>query len=78
MNKIEKFLAKLNHDRRETTMELIRKIVLGNLQNLDVKKLKGSGEVFRVRSRRIRILFIKKDIGYGIIDVDNRDDNTYN
>jgi len=78
MNKIEKFLAKLNFDRREMTKELIRKIVLGNLQNLDVKKLKGNEAIFRVRSGRIRILFVKKDIGYGIIDVDNRDDNTYN
>lgn len=78
MNKIEKFLAKLNSDKREITMELIRKIVLGNLQNLDVKKLKGSGEVFRVRSGRIRVLFVRKEIGYGILDVDNRDDNTYN
>jgi len=78
MNKLEKFLAKLNSDRRETITELIRKIVSGNLQNLDVKKLKGSGEIFRVRSGRLRVLFVKKEIGYGIIDVDNRDDNTYN
>lgn len=78
MNKIEKFLAKLNFDKREMVRELICKIVSGNLQNLDVKKLKGNEVVFRVRSGRIRILFVKKDIGYGIIDVDNRDDNTYN
>jgi hypothetical protein len=78
MNKIEKFLAKLNFDRRANTLELIHKIILGNLQNLDVKKLKGKGEVFRVRSGRIRIFFVKKENGYGIIDVDNRDDNTYN
>jgi mRNA-degrading endonuclease RelE of RelBE toxin-antitoxin system len=78
MNKIEKFLAKLNFDRREMAKELIHRIVSGNLQNLDVKKLKGNEAIFRVRSGRIRILFVKKDIGYGIIDVDNRDDNTYN
>lgn len=78
MNRVEKFLAKLNFDRRVATLELIRKITLGNLQNLDVKKLKGSDTIFRVRSGRIRILFIKKEIGYGVIDVDNRDDNTYN
>jgi len=78
MNKIEKFLAKLNFDRREMAKELIHRIVSSNLQNLDVKKLKGNEAIFRVRSGRIRILFVKKDIGYGIIDVDNRDDNTYN
>ncbi len=59
-------------------MELMRQIILGNLQNLDVKKLRGKEDVFRVRTGRIRILFIKKEIGYEIKELDNRDDNTYN
>lgn len=78
MNKIEKFLRQQNNDRRESILELILKIELGNLQNLDVKKLKGRENVFRVRTGKIRILFIKKDIGYEIKELDNRDDNTYN
>ena len=78
MNKIEKFLRKQNSDRRDFVLELMQKIILGNLQNLDIKKLKGRENVFRVRSGKIRILFIKKDIGYEIKELDNRDDNTYN
>jgi hypothetical protein len=78
MNKIEKFLRKQDSDRRDSILALMRQIILGNLQNLDVKKLKGKEDVFRVRTGRIRITFIKKDIGYEIKELNNRDDNTYN
>lgn len=79
MNKIEKFLLKLRSDERIATKEQIRRIILGDISNLDVKKLKGRVDIYRVRVGRIRILCQKDKFGqYEVVDIGNRDDNTYN
>jgi len=78
MNKIEKFLNKLVHEQRIIVLELMEKVRAGDLSNLDIKKLKGKENVFRARKGRVRVIFAKIGDTYGIIDADNRDDNTYN
>lgn len=77
MNKIEKFLRKLDGSRRDSILELIYKIKLGDLDNLDIKKLKGKESLFRVRKGSIRIIFLKTESKYEIMSIDNRDENTY-
>jgi mRNA-degrading endonuclease RelE of RelBE toxin-antitoxin system len=78
MNKIQKFINRLSKDRKSIIAEVVSKVVSGEFETLDVKKLKGRTNLFRVRVGRFRIFYKKHLGGYEIVDITNRDDNTYN
>ncbi|MEK7672335.1 MAG: type II toxin-antitoxin system RelE/ParE family toxin [Patescibacteria group bacterium] len=61
MDKIEKFLQKLDNARREKIKLLLQQILLNQLADLEVKKLQGFEDLFRVRSGKIRIVFRKDE-----------------
>lgn len=77
MHKIDKFLAKLDAERREKILAVLLQIQSGNLQNLDTKKLRGEASHYRVRVGQCRIKFETKRDEVRIIDVDFKNDNTY-
>ena len=77
MDKITKFLKRLSKDERETLGVILRKIKKGNLSDLDVRKLKGGGGLFRVRKGSIRIIFQKEEKITKIISIDRRGEDTY-
>ena len=78
MDKISKFLKKLPKDSRYRLEQLISQILGGDLSELDVKKLKGEVNLFRVRKGDLRIIFLKTKDTVRIIDIDRRNDTTYN
>ena len=78
MDKISKFLKKLPKDSRYRLEQLISQILIGDLSGLDVKKLKGEINLFRVRKGDLRIIFLKTKDTVRIIDIDRRNDTTYN
>ena len=78
MDKISKFLKKLSKDSRCRLEQLISQILIGDLSGLDVKKLKGEINLFRVRKGDLRIIFLKTKDTVRIIDIDRRNDTTYN
>ena len=78
MDKISKFLKKLPKDSRYLLEQLISQILIGDLSGLDVKKLKGEINLFRVRKGDLRIIFLKTKDTVRIIDIDRRNDTTYN
>ena len=75
---IEKALAKLTKKEKK-----IVKDVLDNLQNsifkgLDIKKLKGHDNIFRVRKGNVRILYRIDDTNkIFLLAIERRNDNTY-
>ena len=77
MNKIDKFLLKLDKKTRLVLEEIVILIVSNNFSFLDLKKLKGSRNLYRVRVGRIRVIFEQTKNGNNIISISNRDDNTY-
>lgn len=77
MNKLDKFLFKLDKKTRGIIKKVIILILSGNLSTFDIKKLKGSQNRYRVRVGRIRIVFDQTDNGNKIQDVSCRDNNTY-
>ncbi|MEI6191224.1 MAG: hypothetical protein WCP24_02555 [bacterium] len=77
MNKIEKILAKVDSKERDSILELMYKIKSGNLQGLNIKKLEGESECFRLKKGNFRIIFSKTDTGIEIISVDRRNEKTY-
>lgn len=77
MNKLDKFLSKLDKKTRDVVKRVIILIIAGELFTLDIKKLKGSNDNYRVRVGRIRIIFEQTPKGSVIKDISFRSDNTY-
>ena len=78
MNKLDKFLSKLEKKNRVVVVgEVVTLIIVGDFSMLDIKKLKGSRKRYRVRVGRIRVIFDKTKDGNKIQDISFRDDNTY-
>ena len=78
MNRIQKFLSKLNKKERVVADELIACILSSELYDLNVKKLRGFSSLYRVRKGDLRIIFSQSDRGVNILDVSRRNDSTYN
>ena len=77
MNKLDKFLLKLDRKTREIVKKVVVLIQRGDSSMLDIKKMKGSQNRYRVRVGRIRIVFDQTEYGNLIQDVSFRDNNTY-
>jgi len=63
---------------RERVVILIKAILAGKLTGMEIKKLKGHSEVYRIRKGDIRIIFRLPKIGEpAIIAIERRSDTTY-
>lgn len=79
MNKIEKFLKNLSSKNRQAVKSILIKVLSGELQGLDVKKLKGHKNLFRVRLGDMRIVFFQEEEEeFNIIFIGRRGDSKYN
>ncbi len=74
MDQTEKFIRKLRPSDRRRLMAVLEDLLLGNVRNYDVRKLRGSGDFYRIRMGKIRIVFTKGDEGIVIVAVDFRKD----
>ena len=77
MPSLKKLLSRLNKKERKIVEFLIEKIISLNWRNLDIKKLKGHQNIFRVRKGKIRIIFTKDKKEIFIITIEHRRENTY-
>lgn len=77
MNRIEKFLQKLQSSEREEANIAITRLVAHDWAGLDIKKLKGFGNLFRCRGGNIRIIFEVIGGDIVIIKAGRRNDTTY-
>jgi len=76
MDKIEKFLKRLTKKERDGVARLIQKAILNELRGLDVERLKGFMNLYRIREGKIRVVFQKSIPRNKIINVDYRE-NVY-
>ncbi len=58
--KFQKDFRKLEKRRKNLILEKLSLLAIGNWEPLDIKKLKGSDEYYRIRSGNYRILFEKR------------------
>ncbi len=78
MDKIGKALRKLSSKERNAFTVLLRAIQEGRLELLDVKKLAGHDDIFRVRKGSYRVIFRKTPAGeIFILAFERRSDRTY-
>ncbi len=78
MDKIQKALQKLSPKEREKIGQTLRQIDSGETIGLDVKKLKGRNDIFRVRKGDVRIIYRTEANGkIFILAIERRKENTY-
>lgn len=77
MDKIEKALRKLSVKEKSRIERILKKLNSGELKDLDVKKLKGRDDIFRLRSGNIRIIYRFQSGNIFILSIDRRRENTY-
>ena len=73
MDSITKFLLKLSILERNIILELIEKILVLNLDALDVKKMIWKDNLYRIRKWKIRIIFKKEGNKWVLLDINYRD-----
>ncbi len=78
MDKIQKELRKLSPKEQEKIGQVLRQIGSGKTTGLDVKKLKGRDDIFRIRRGDIRIIYRTETNGkIFILAIERRKENTY-
>ena len=77
MDKIDKALNELIFKEKERIKNIIKALQLGRFDNLNIKKLKGFQDVFRVRKGRLRIVYQLLDRKIIILKIDKRKKDTY-
>ena len=78
MDKIEKALQKLSEKERVWVKEILERLQKGNLAGLDIKKLKGRDDIFRIRKGDIRIIYRSDSKGSAfILAIERKSDTTY-
>ncbi len=77
MDRIAKFLKKLTPKERKITEEIIALVSARDFSGLDIKKLKGSVNIFRIRKGNIRVIFLKEGSQININSIGRRSDTTY-
>ncbi|MDO8571581.1 MAG: type II toxin-antitoxin system RelE/ParE family toxin [bacterium] len=77
MDKIEKALQKLSDKERLYVKELLSKLYANKTKGLDIAKLKGHDNIFRLKKGRMRIIFQTFDGSIILLKIDRRSDTTY-
>jgi len=77
MDKIKKFLKKISEIEKRNISRQIKLTQEQKINPAKIKKIKGSKN-YRIRVGKFRVLFYwKKDGSIVLIDICNRDENTY-
>jgi mRNA interferase RelE/StbE len=76
-DKITKFFQKLPLSERLRMLEIIKDVRDRNNQGLDIKKLKGHDDLYRIRIGRIRIIYFDNGACFEVKHAGWRDDKTY-
>jgi len=77
MDKIKKALRKLSQKERNRIKEVLKKINQAETRSLDLKKLKGYSDIFRVRKGDLRIIYRQTGKQIFILRIERKKEKTY-
>lgn len=77
MDKLTKLLKKLSSKEREHLQEALAFLVSGDISSLNIKKLKGTDDIYRIRIGALRAIFQKQNKEIRILEISRRDEGTY-
>lgn len=78
MDKLGKVLQKLSDKERSTLKELLARLHDGTTRGLDIAKLKGYSDIFRLRKGKLRVIFRMTGESIFLLKIDRRSETTYN
>lgn len=77
LDKLLKFLRKLSVKERDGLELLFMRLKAGDTVGMDIKRLVGFDNLFRLRHGRIRVIYENQSAKTRILKVAFRDDKTY-
>ena len=77
MDKIEKLLSRLTSKEREDVRFLLASLARKEYKGIDVKKLKGRDNIFRVRKGALRIIYRVVVDAVFLLAIERRNEKTY-
>jgi len=77
VDKIEKAIRKLTEKERKLIKETIKALQAGRFNNLDIKKLKGAENIFRVKKGKVRVIYQIRGGQIFILKIGRRREDTY-
>ena len=77
MDHIDKALNRFSAKEKVGILLILRKIRSGDVVGLEVKKLQGYTNIYRIRKGVARIIYQKDDNGITILSLSRRNDTTY-
>ena len=78
MDKIQKALKKLRPKERQAVKMILQKLTNLNFSGLDLQKLKGRNDLYRVRKGSMRMIYRVAGGKIFILAIERRSDTTYN
>jgi len=77
MDAIKKALKRLSAKEREWVKDILMKLATDKVQGLDIKKLQGREDIFRVRKGDVRIVYRKNGEDIRVLLIERRNEKTY-
>jgi mRNA-degrading endonuclease RelE of RelBE toxin-antitoxin system len=76
-DKISKELAKYTAKERGLVKDILTQLKSGDTKGLNITKLKGHSDIFRLRKGRIRIIYQQRSTSTKILAIEKRSEKTY-
>jgi len=77
MDKFDKALGHLSEKERRQVKEILQKLITKNFLGLNIKKLKGRDDIYRVRKGNLRIIYRTGKEETFILAIERRSEKTY-
>ena len=77
MNDLQKAIAKLPKEYRVLFDSLMLRLLARDFFGLDMTKLKGHKDIFRIKRGKLRIIFRMNKEGLSVLEVGFRSEKTY-
>ena len=76
-DKIDKQIEKLSDQEQQWVKTIFQKLKSGNTKHLDIKKIRGRDDIFRVRKGDVRVIYRRAEDSIFILAVERRNEDTY-
>lgn len=77
MDKIQKALQKLNTKEKKAVKEILNKLLSKEFLGLNIQKLRGHKDIYRVRKGNIRIIYKQTEKDLFLLAIERRSEKTY-
>ena len=77
MDKIEKAIARLSGKERVWLKNILQKLSEDDLKGLDIKRLKGRDDIFRIRKGNLRFIYRMQGTKFFILTIERRNESKY-